>query len=42
MTGGDVAITTAPTAPVEKLERLWETAPGLYGVLATVDHKTIG
>jgi cytochrome c oxidase subunit I+III len=29
-------------APVESLERLWDTPPGLYGRLATVDHKTIG
>jgi cytochrome c oxidase subunit I len=29
-------------APVESLERIWETPPGLYGVLATVDHKEIG
>ena len=26
----------------ERLKRLWETAPGLYGWLATVDHKEIG
>ena len=26
----------------EKLERIWETAPGFYGWLATVDHKKIG
>jgi cytochrome c oxidase subunit 1/cytochrome c oxidase subunit I+III len=26
----------------EKLLRIWETAPGLYGWLASVDHKTIG
>jgi len=25
-----------------KLLAMWETAPGLYGWLATVDHKTIG
>ncbi len=25
-----------------RLDRLWETAPGLYGFLATVDHKEIG
>jgi len=37
-----VAITTTPTAPVERLARTWETAPGLYGILATVDHKKIG
>ena len=37
-----MAITTTPTAPVERLARTWETAPGLYGILATVDHKKIG
>lgn len=26
----------------KKLLDIWETAPGLYGWLATVDHKTIG
>ena len=26
----------------ERLGRIWETAPGLLGVLGTVDHKTIG
>lgn len=26
----------------QKLLEIWETAPGLYGWLATVDHKTIG
>jgi cytochrome c oxidase subunit I+III len=25
-----------------KLQSLWETAPGLYGFIATVDHKEIG
>ncbi len=25
-----------------RLHRMWETAPGLYGWLATVDHKQIG
>jgi len=29
-------------APIERLEGIWETKPGLYGVLGTVDHKTIG
>jgi cytochrome c oxidase subunit I len=40
---------TTSTAPVptpaslpERLARLWDTAPGLYGVFATVDHKVIG
>lgn len=26
----------------ERLRSLWETAPGVYGWLATVDHKTLG
>jgi cytochrome c oxidase subunit I len=26
----------------ERLQRIWETKPGLYGWLATVDHKEIG
>ncbi len=26
----------------ERLRRLWETAPGIYGWFATVDHKTLG
>ena len=36
--------TLAPiaTAPVERLHDTWEARPGLYGILATVDHKTIG
>ncbi|MEO7986217.1 MAG: cytochrome c oxidase subunit I [Gemmatimonadales bacterium] len=38
--------TTAPAVPApslhEKLLRIWETPPGLFGVLATVDHKKIG
>ena len=29
-------------APAERLRRIWETPAGLYGELATVDHKTIG
>jgi cytochrome c oxidase subunit I len=42
-----VATTTIPVAPQHpapspKLASTWETARGLYGVLATVDHKTIG
>ncbi|MDQ6828186.1 MAG: cytochrome c oxidase subunit I [Gemmatimonadota bacterium] len=37
-----MAITTAPAAPAERLREIWETAPGLYGTFATVDHKTIG
>ncbi len=36
--------TVAAAAPPlgERLERLWETAPGLRGFLSTVDHKEIG
>ena len=36
--------TLAPiaTAPIERLHDTWEARPGLYGILATVDHKTIG
>ncbi|HEX4298370.1 MAG TPA: cytochrome c oxidase subunit I [Devosia sp.] len=26
----------------ERLRRMWETSPGLYGWIATVDHKQIG
>ena len=26
----------------ERLQRIWETKPGLYGWFATVDHKEIG
>jgi cytochrome c oxidase subunit I+III len=26
----------------ERLSRFWETSPGIYGWLATVDHKTLG
>jgi cytochrome c oxidase subunit I len=37
-----VATTTVPAPLGERLTRIWETAPGLYGVLATVDHKIIG
>jgi Heme/copper-type cytochrome/quinol oxidases, subunit 1 len=37
-----VATTTAPLPLPERLTRIWETAPGLYGALATVDHKIIG
>ena len=25
-----------------KLQEIWETAPGIYGWFATVDHKRIG
>jgi cytochrome c oxidase subunit I len=38
--------TTAPPVPApslhERLLRIWETPPGLFGVLGTVDHKKIG
>lgn len=37
-----MATTTVPAPLGERLTRIWETAPGLYGVLATVDHKVIG
>lgn len=37
-----MAITTVPTVSTDRLSRIWETSPGLYGILATVDHKTIG
>jgi len=38
--------TVAPALPTpslhEKLRAIWETPPGLYGILGTVDHKQIG
>jgi len=38
--------TTAPAipgrAPDERLHQIWETKPGLLGILGTVDHKEIG
>src|SRR3954464_11726087 len=37
-----MATTTIPAPLGERLTRIWDTAPGLYGVLATVDHKIIG
>jgi cytochrome c oxidase subunit I+III len=41
-----VAATAPPAAPTpllhERLLRIWETPPGLFGVLGTVDHKKIG
>jgi cytochrome c oxidase subunit I len=39
-----VAISIESNAPaaIKRLLAIWETAPGLYGVFATVDHKTIG
>ena len=33
---------TVSDAPTETLRRIWETPSGIYGQLATVDHKTIG
>jgi cytochrome c oxidase subunit I+III len=35
-------IAPAADAPVEQLRRIWEEPPGIYGHLASVDHKTIG
>ena len=37
-----MATTTVPAPVSERLTRIWETAPGLFGALASVDHKTIG
>jgi cytochrome c oxidase subunit I len=37
-----VTTTTVPLPLPERLKRIWETAPGLYGEIATVAHKTIG
>ena len=34
-----IAISDAPT---ERLRRIWATPAGIYGQIATVDHKTIG
>ena len=38
--------TIAPAVPSpslhERLQRIWETPPGLFGILGTVDHKKIG
>jgi cytochrome c oxidase subunit I+III len=38
--------TSAPTVPSltldQRLRHIWETKPGLFGVLGTVDHKKIG
>ncbi len=45
MSDGRAAMTTVVSvreAPVERLTRIWETPRGLYGVLVSVDHKTIG
>lgn len=43
----DPFIRTPATGPVtpelqDRLEKIWETEPGLFGWLGTVDHKTIG
>ena len=40
-----MAMPFAESPPARERDRLletWETAPGLYGWLATVDHKRIG
>lgn len=40
-----MAVTIANSDSIERdarLTKIWETSPGLYGVLTTVDHKTIG
>ncbi|MEO9227845.1 MAG: cytochrome c oxidase subunit I [Devosia sp.] len=36
------SVEIADPAERRKLLHIWETAPGLYGWLATVDHKSIG
>jgi cytochrome c oxidase subunit I len=35
-------VQTASDALAQQLHELWETKPGLYGWIATVDHKEIG
>ena len=43
MTGATAPTVTLPAKSLTRwLTRVWETAPGVYGVFATVDHKTIG
>ncbi|RVA74172.1 cytochrome ubiquinol oxidase subunit I, partial [Mesorhizobium sp. M7A.F.Ca.US.006.04.2.1] len=37
-----VHVDTINPAERQRLLGIWETAPGLYGWLASVDHKTIG
>ncbi|URD61845.1 cytochrome c oxidase subunit I [Sphingomonas sp. KRR8] len=37
-----MATVPVPAPEQEKLVRTWETAPGVYGWCATVDHKQIG
>lgn len=37
-----MASVPVPDPVNERLVRIWETAPGLYGWFATVDHKKIG
>ncbi len=37
-----MATATARASMIQRLERLWETEPGLAGMLGTVDHKAIG
>src|SRR5437660_12381778 len=36
------AIVTANPQLAERLHKLWETEPGIKGVLGSVDHKEIG
>src|SRR6201992_3702369 len=36
-----VSLADDPGLP-ERLQRIWETAPGLYGWISSVDHKSIG
>jgi cytochrome c oxidase subunit I len=46
MTAGDYdrrpSVAAENLALSERLDKMWETSPGLYGWLATVDHKKIG
>jgi cytochrome c oxidase subunit I len=37
-----VPATVDTSPPEERLQHIWESPPGWYGTLATVDHKTIG
>jgi len=37
-----ITVTELPPSLHERLTRIWETRPGLLGVLSTVDHKLIG
>jgi cytochrome c oxidase subunit I+III len=38
----DIAARDYESATAHQLEQFWETKPGLYGWLSTVDHKEIG